>query len=301
MTRPPGSHRRHLGRELRHARDAAGLTQKQVAGVLKCKQAKVAKLEVELMEIRLEELETLMHIYRLPDVKREQLRAAHANSDKPRTTANLPKRSKAYVTLVDLEGEASEILSWHSERIPGPLQSEPYMLKQFNLNKQGGSSSVTWLVRERTARNSLFTTDPAPCYRVILSVSSLLRIPGGWDPKLALDQMEHLITLMNKYPQLDLRLLTLAANISAAVNDFTVLKFQESTPEYIHASDFAYIEHPGGGQIIPGTKPFLKSWDELLGAASSRTETLDLLTEWARQIYDQLVGRPSGQQRGITP
>jgi hypothetical protein len=268
--------------------------------MLKCEQAKVAKLEADLMEIRIEELDTLMHIYRLSDAKQDQLREAHANSDIPRTTANLPKRSKAYVTLVDLEGEASEILSWHSERIPGPLQSEPYMLKQFILNKQGGSSSVTRLVRERTARNSLFANEPAPCYRVILSVSSLQRIPGGWDLELALDQMEHLITLMNRYPQLDLRLLTLAANIPAAVSDFTVLKFQESTPDYIHASDFAYIEHPGGGQIILDTKPFLDSWDELVKAASSRTETLDLLTERAREIYDQLVHTPNGQQGGTT-
>ncbi|HEX4702609.1 MAG TPA: helix-turn-helix transcriptional regulator [Pseudonocardiaceae bacterium] len=294
MTRPPGSYRRHLGRELRHAREEAGLTQKDVAVVLKCEQAKVAKLEVELMEIRLEELEKLMRIYELAPAKRDQLREARANSDIPRATANLPKHSKAYVKLADLEGEASEILGWHSERIPGPLQSEPYMLKQFNLNKPGDNSYVTQLVRERTARNNLFTTDPAPCYRVILSVSSLQRIPGGLDPKLALEQMDHLIRLMKKYPQLDLRLLTLEANIPAAVSDFTVLKFRESTPSYIQASDFAYIEHPGGGQIINDTRPFLEKWDELLNAASSRTETLELLTEWSREVYDQLVKRATG-------
>lgn len=298
LTRSSGSYRRRLGRELRYAREAAKLTQKQVAVELKCQQAKIAKLEVDLVEIRLDELEELMRIYNLPAAKRAQLREAHANSDIPRATANLPKWPKAYTTLIDLEGEASEILSWHSERIPGPLQSEAYMLKQFILNKQGDSSFVTQLVRERTARNSLFTTDSAPCYRVILSVSSLERMPGGWDPELALDQLDHLVTLMTKYPQLDLRLLSLAANISAAPSDFTVLKFQESTPDYIHASDFAYVEYPGGGKIIDETEPFLKSWEELLKAASSRTETVDLLTERAREIYDQLIKRPTGQQGG---
>jgi transcriptional regulator with XRE-family HTH domain len=295
VARSSGSHRRHLGRELRHAREAARFTQKQVATWLKCEQAKVAKLEVDLVEIRLAELEKLMHLYRVSDAKKKQLLDAHANSDIPRATANLPKRPRAYTMLVDLEGEASEILSWHSERIPGPLQSEAYMLKQFNLNKRGDNSSVTQLVRERTARNSLFTTDPAPCYRVILSVSSLLRIPGGWDPKLALDQMQHLVTLMNKHPQLDLRLLTLAANISAAVSDFTILKFQESTPDYIHANDFAYIEFPGTGHTTNDTEPFLASWEELRTAAASRTETRDLLTKWANDVNEQLVRPPGGQ------
>jgi hypothetical protein len=252
------------------------------------------------MEIRLDELEKLMDFYKLPDAKRDQLRDAHKNADIPRATANLPKRSKAYLTMTDLEGEASEILSWHSERIPGPLQSEPYMLKQFNLNKPGDTSTATQLVRERTARNSLFTTDPAPCYQVILSVSSLQRIPGGWNPELALDQMQHLITLMQKYPQLDLRLLTLAANIPAVGGDFTVLKFQESTPDYIHANDFVYIEHQGGGEIKSDTKPFLEDWDRLRGAADTRAETLDLLTGWSRDAYDQLVKRPIDHQRGTT-
>jgi len=286
----------------------AGLTQKKVAFELKCEQAKVAKLEVELVEIRFDELETLMRLYDLPETKREQLREARANSDIPRATTNVPKRPKAYMTLVDLEGEASEILSWHSERIPGPLQSEAYMLKQFeayvlaqfDLDREAGRSLVTQLVRERAARNSLFTTDPAPCYRVILSVSSLRRIPGGWDLRLALDQLDHLVTLMGNHPRLDLRLLTPQANISAVPIDFTVLKFPEPTPDYIHASDFAYIEYPGDGQKIDKTEPFLESWDELLKAASSRTETLDLLTKWAQDINEQLVTRPSGQQRGIT-
>lgn len=293
MTRSPGSHRRHLGRELRHAREAAGFTQKQVASRLRCGQAKIAKLEVELAEIRRDELETLMHFYDLPEAKRTQLRQAHLNSDIPRATANLPKRSKAYQTLVDLEGEASEILSWHSERIPGPLQSEAYMLTQFNLNKPGNSSAVTQWLRERKARNSLFTTEPAPCYRVILSESSLLRIPGGSDRELALDELDHLVALMTNYPQLDLRLLTFDAKIAAAVSDFTVLKFRESTPNYIQATDFAYVEDPGGGQTYDDPRPFLAAWDELYGAAHSRATTLDLLTTRAREINAELVGQPS--------
>lgn len=258
--------------------------------MLKCGQAKVAKLEVELMEIRRDELDRLMDLYRLSAAKREQLLDAHVNSDIPRATANLPKRSKAYHTLVDLEGEASEILSWHSERIPGPLQAEPYVLKQFTLNKPGNSALVTQLVRERTARNSLLTGDSAPCYRVILSISSLFRMPGGSDNNLELEQMQHLIRLMDN-PRLDLRLLTADADICAAPADFTVLRFRESTSDYVQSNDFAYVEYPGGGQTIEDLKPFLEAWDELLAAALGRADTLDRLTTWADDSFQKLRRR----------
>jgi hypothetical protein len=258
-------------------------------------------MEVDLVEIDLRELERLMGAYRLSVAKQEQLREAHTNSDIPRARARLPKRSRAYQKLVDLEGEASEILSWHSERIPGPLQSEAYLLNQFRLDKPGDSEYVTQLERERTARNSLFTTDPAPCYQVVLSVSSLQRMPGGWDAKLALDQIQHLTGLMERYAQLDLRLLTVHAKIPAAVSDFTVLNFRESTPDYIQASSFAYVEYPGGGNTVDETTPFLEAWDELRTAAVSRTETFDLLTKWADEMNWQLVHEPGGEHGGITP
>jgi hypothetical protein len=269
-----------------------------VAAILKCEQAKIAKLENHVVEISLGDLETLMDIYRVPDPKRKQLCEAHANSDIPRATAGLPPRSEAYRQLVDLEGEASEILSWHSERLPGPLQSEKYMLKQFELDKSGDSSAVIWSMRERAARNRLFTTDPAPDYRVVLSVSSLLRMPGGWTPDLALDQVQHLAALVRKYPRLDLRILPWTADVPSAETDFTVLRFPESTPDYIHANDFTYIEHAAGGQIINETKLFVARWKTYCAAAVDRIDTLHLLTQMARDLNDRLVaGAHAGLDR----
>lgn len=301
MTRSPGSYRRHLGRELRHAREAANFTQKQAAALLKCEQGKIAKMEADLVEIDVQELDRLMQAYGLPEAKQAQLRDARLNSDIPRARARLPKPSRAFQKLVDLEGEASEILSWHSERIPGPLQSEAYMLKQFRVDRPGDREYVTQLERERTARIGLFKTDPAPCYQVVLSVSSLLRIPGGWNPELALDQIQHLVRLVETYSQLDLRLLTVDAKIAAAVSDFTVLRFRESTPDYIQASDFAYVEYPGGGDTTKEIKPFLEEWAELRKEAVSRDETFELLRTWADEMNKQLVSKPSGEQGGSTP
>lgn len=305
MTRSPGSYRRHLGRELRHARDAAGYKQKQVAAVLRCEQGKIAKIETELVEIDIDELEKLFELYQLPEQKRQQLREARANSDIPRALMGLPKHPKAYQTMVDLESEAAEILCCHIGRIPGPCQSEQYMLKQFSWNRSDDRPDdrayVTALVRERTARIGLFTVDPAPNYRVILCVSSLRRMPGGDNQGLALGQMQRLIELMKTYDQLDLRLLDWSADIPAVPTDFTVLRFRESTPDYIEATDFAYTEDSGGGHINHDIEPFLKDWAKLAKAALSREDTLAYLTDKARASRDQLVGPPTGDQRGSTP
>jgi transcriptional regulator with XRE-family HTH domain len=268
-----------LGRDLRTARLAKGLSQSQVAKRLKCGQAKINKIETTLVTIKLNELDMLIALYELPDGQARLLRelASEAFIDRP-------QRGKASVTwsaftaLSDGEISAEEMHCWHSERIPGPLQSQRYMLGLYR-SAPLSSAEVTTLVRQWKARAEVFA-ETGPRYRVILSESSLLRVPGGRSSGLAADQAEHLLKLCKQQPRLELQILTFDADVDFVDSDFEILRFADEKRE-----DFAYIEYPSG------SRPFKKSedlamfrahWDQLHQAALSPEDTVLFLEQFMR-------------------
>ncbi|HEV8560790.1 MAG TPA: helix-turn-helix transcriptional regulator [Actinophytocola sp.] len=268
--------RRRLGRELRKAREAAGLTQRAIGGVLGCGQAKINKIESTVAEIDPAELDLMLDAYRVSPGKADELRAL-AGESRRRGRAGPPPMTPEFAQLSDLEQNATELLSLHSERIPGPLQSELYMLRQFG-SQAFSTSDVVELVERRQARTTLFTVDNPPRYRAILSESSLLRMPGGRQPDLEVDQIEHLLTLVNAHAQLELRLLPFTATSAFVGTDFVLAQFDGEVP------DFAYVEYPGGGTLIKARKNLtvlLKHWNELYEAALGRDETIKFLDQMA--------------------
>src|SRR5699024_3393366 len=184
-------------------------------------------------------------------------------------------------TFTDLEPAAAEIMTWHGERIPGPLQSEHYMLKQFT---EFGASGVTSLVRNRLDRKSVFDQEQPPYYRFIISESALHRAPGGAAPAVMLDQMEHMVGLAEK-ERVYLHILPLHAPVAAVPNDFTIMRFPERT------RDFVYIEHAAGGLYLDDLKDFqifVDAWDRLRGSALERRDSREFLMKLAENYREQL-------------
>lgn len=269
MSRPT-ARRRQLGRALRKAREDAGLTQSAVAIELGCRQAKINKIESTLVGISMADLDRMIEIYRIPAAKAVELREL-ASLDQ----AYGPKRTvvsttwSAFEHLRDLEQDAHEILCWHGERIPKPLQSEYYLLKQHHPDTKTPADVVRAL-RQLEARARIFTLDDPPLYRVILSESSLRRMPGGYSPKLVVDQVEHLLDFINRYDQLRLQILKFEAPIPFVDTDFEILRFNGVEP------DFAYIEAAGGARTFERPDEinrFEEHWRELSASALSLTES----------------------------
>lgn len=280
MTQGPTGRRRQLGRELRKARKNKGLTQAGVAKQLGCGQAKINKIETTLVAISLDELNQMIRIYEIGAEKAADLIALasldHANGPR-RTSASVAW--SAFDQLHLLEQDAREILCLHSDRIPGPLQSEQYMLQQHHPDAKT-TPDVVQLLRERKARARIFTVDDPPRYRVILSESSLRRMPGGTAPRLVVDQIEHMLDLMHRHPQLELRILTFQAKIGFVDTDFQLLHFDGEEP------DFAYIESAGGARKFERPeeiKAFEDHWYDLHAAALDRTATVHFLEELVKE------------------
>jgi transcriptional regulator with XRE-family HTH domain len=270
--------RKQLGRLLRRAREAVQpkLTQQAVAERLRCGQAKINKIETTLVRIDPPDLEKLIQLYQVTPDEAAELRTLvelDQQGGPPRT--KYADTMTAFGTLSEVEPEAREIRCWHSERIPGPLQSEMYVLQQHGLSL-ADSSAITLVLREWTARSKVFTVPNPPSYRPILSESSFLRMPGGRNPQIVVDQADHLLRLMDAYDQLDLRILTFDADIRFVDSDFQHLMFAEDSRH----CEFIYIEYPGGSRKCKAAyelEQCREHWADLSAAALDAAASREFL------------------------
>jgi transcriptional regulator with XRE-family HTH domain len=281
------SRRKQLGNELRHARTAAKMTQQQVAEVLGCTQGKVNKIESGAVGVKLGDVRTMLDAFGVNGDESEALMnlARAAAGQRGHWSGYRSVVPHWFRTFTDLEPAAVEIMTWHGERIPGPLQSEHYMLKQFT---EFGATDITSLVRNRLDRKSVFDQPQPPYYRFILSEAALRRAPGGAAPAVMLDQLEHLMEL-DRRQRVYVHVLRFGARLAAVPNDFTIMRFPDRT------RDFVYIEHSAGGIYLDDQKDFqlfVDAWDRLRGAAMERQETREFIKELAESYRAEMANRP---------
>jgi transcriptional regulator with XRE-family HTH domain len=271
--------RRQLGRALRQARMAAGLTQAVVATSLGCTQGKINKMETTLVSVSSQDLERLIDVYKVSTEKAAELRemAALDQREGPFRTKD-SAATAAFTQLSDLEPDAAEILCWHSERIPGPLQSEQYMLAQHQPILD--NDQVVRVLRQRKARARIFGAEHGPRYRTVLSESALYRMRGSRSKRIQEDQVAHLLWLVDNYQSLELQILPFNADIPFVNTDFQFLRFAAS-----HLKDFTYIEFPGGSRKFSTADELIAfgaHWDQLSAAALSRDESREFLSGLAK-------------------
>jgi transcriptional regulator with XRE-family HTH domain len=273
------SRRRQLGNEIRRARLAAGMTQQEVADLLGCGQGKINKIEAGAVAVKQADLKQMLDAFGTSRTEVEMMtELARASGQRGQWSGYRSAVPHWFRTFTDLEPAASEILSWHGERIPGSLQSEHYMLKQFS---EARATDVTALVRNRSERRQVFDLKRPPYYRFILGEGALRRMPGGPNPSVGLDQVEHLLALEQSYARTFIHVLPFDARLSFVPNDFTIMRFSDTT------KDFVFIEHAAGGVYIDDEADFelfVDAWDRLRGAALERGETAEYLEKLAQEF-----------------
>lgn len=252
-----------------------------VARELGCGQAKINKIETTLVGISQPELATLIRLYHPSDDEAEELRRlAELDQQKGPARTKSSSSPSAYGELTELEPDAREIWCWHSERIPGTLQSQLYVLTLHELEFAADNAEVTRVLREWTARSKVFTVQNPPRYRVILSESSIRRMPGGGPATLLrVDQTGRLLHLMDIYEQVEVQILPFDAHINCVDSDFQYLTFDDSD----HC-DFVYIEHSAGARKIKGPQELSKfrhDWEKLSAAALDLEESRKFLKRFA--------------------
>jgi len=250
VTTQASRRRMQLGIELERERDRANMTQTRVGSALGCTQSKINKIEHGAVAVSAKDLATLLRIYDTSDERRQRimLLAAQATAG---PSAGAPA-NREYLKLLSLEREAAEVLAFHGLRFPNLLQSEHYLLTQYK--RAGELHDVNAILQARREREELFRLPQPPRCRVIIGLAAFYYMPGGRSPGLAVDQIEHLLSMSERYPDhLFFHLLPLHPDLPFVPHDHVILRFDDAT------QDRVYSEYGAGESRIYTGKEQVKS------------------------------------------
>src|SRR5258708_339677 len=174
--------RRRLAAELLRLREAAGLTQEEVAGRLEWDPSKLSRIENRQVGIIARDLRKLLDMYGVTDDDQRESYFAMAREGKQRAWWQsygdvIPSE---YGTLIGLETEAAEISSYEQELVPGRLQTEDYGRAVIRAFRQGDTAEeVARRVEVRIARQQVLIGDDPPRLWAVISEAVLRREVGG--------------------------------------------------------------------------------------------------------------------------
>jgi transcriptional regulator with XRE-family HTH domain len=221
----PTVRRRRLAAELRRLRgNRTGTT---VAKALSWSPAKVSRYELGQGAFPLEEIEKLLDYYGVAEPRRAQLLdlAAEANERAwwyDYSDALTPQ----YMDFIGLEAEASSVLVWHVEAVPGLLQTEAYARSIYDAHQEVVRLPPGVFERRtevRMARQQVLTMRTPPLdLSAVIDESVLLRKVGS--RKIMFEQLVHLADVA-QLPNVELRILPLERDSSLMADSFVVFGF----------------------------------------------------------------------------
>jgi transcriptional regulator with XRE-family HTH domain len=209
----PAVARRRLRLALRAIREAASLTQGDVARELKWSLSKVNRFELGEVAISNTDLEALLRLFNVADSARVQELSRQGDIARIRRWWWHDSRFRTEVTagtieLMQYAGDAKTLYAFHSVLIPGLVQNPAYSAKILELLP--GIADETKKVRlEFRARLSehVFNRPNPPKCMIVIDESVILREVGG--PRVMLDQLESLLAA-SREAKVEIRVLPLA-------------------------------------------------------------------------------------------
>lgn len=124
--RSPGARAKGIGASLRRLREAAGKSQREAADAVAWDKSRLSRIETGQQNPTVEDVATLLAIYRVTGDERDQLLEAVRSVDEPGWWEKTTGVTKESAALADYESEATELISWAPSLIPGLAQTMDY-------------------------------------------------------------------------------------------------------------------------------------------------------------------------------
>lgn len=242
----PAVARHRLRLALRAAREAKGLTQRQVAKALDWSMAKVNRIEAGEVNVSVTDLQALLRLFEVadPDVIAEL--TEHARTARQRGWWDEPEYREhltpAHLQSIQFQMVATDIRSFLPTLIPGPLQTHRYASAivgalRDTLSEQDQQVVLDARMRQR---HQLLNREDPPTYLVILDESVLLREVGG--PGVMSEQLYDLLGNV-RAGRVTVRIIPLTnATVAAAYGLFTIFTSEDE--------DALYLETHRGDEIV---------------------------------------------------
>ncbi|EST33734.1 helix-turn-helix domain-containing protein [Streptomyces roseochromogenus] len=253
--------RERYGEELRRRREAAGLTQEQLAQRALMSRTHIAHIEAGR---------------RRPDVKdaRRLDRALGTDGFFERFLPALDGKKVAehFKEALEFEGKATVIKEYAPSLVPGLLQTKWYAYEVLSTGyPRQSDEDRDKLVATRLERSSILGNFRAPEVCYLLDEAVLRRVVGG--PVVMCEQLRHIAELGTSR-RIRVHVLPYSVGAHALQEGFLSLMWFEDMPP------IAYAEGVNSGRILElpsAVRECQELYDQALGDALSHRKSLDLL------------------------
>jgi transcriptional regulator with XRE-family HTH domain len=266
--------RRRLRFALRRAREAADLTQEQVATAMDWSLSKLIRIEAGQVSISTNDLKALITLYRLDDPKETSglLELARVSRQRPWWSGYKDILSPQFSAYIGLEAEASLIRYFHTLLAPGLLQTAAYMqaIVKATAPSDPSSDELDAIVQLRLTRQSeVLGRSDAPEILAVLDEAVVRRQVGS--PQTMRDQLLHLVECAER-PNLTIKILPFSVGAYPVMSGpFVILEFptEEDSPAILLENNFSGDVLKGPDDVELYKRAFDKIWDLALSARES--------------------------------
>lgn len=236
--------RRLLGRELKRAREAAGLSVRSLAPLAKLQPGTISKIENGRQAILPRSVLLIGSACALPDAEVQRLVTIAEQEERDTWWSRygdtaVPSWFRDYV---DLESDADRIETYSAELVDGLLQTPAYAEAVARVTEpEFTEDQMKAAVELREARQDRLMSNEGPQVHVVLG-EAVLRRPFG-SPAVMREQLRHLADV-GTHDRITIQVLPFEAGGHPAVKgSFTVLKFGPD----LHDVDSVYLENENDG------------------------------------------------------
>jgi transcriptional regulator with XRE-family HTH domain len=236
-----------VGAQLRRLREERGLTRTEAGETIRASESKLSRMELGRVGFKERDVRDLLTLYGVHDEEERAALVARVRE------ANEPSWWQPYSDVtpnwfqryLGLEATASLIRTYEVAFVPGLLQTEEYARAVVRLSHgTARHEEIERRVQLRLERQQVLTRPDPPKLWAVVDEAALRRPVGG--ARVMRDQLEALIAIVAKAPNVKLQVVPLAAGgYAAAGSPFTILRFpQDGMP------DIVYIEQLAGALYL---------------------------------------------------
>jgi transcriptional regulator with XRE-family HTH domain len=269
--------RQEVGRRIRLARHAAGLTIVVAAERLEITRSALGRFENGIGTVTVHLLRSMMDVYdqRMDDVL-DMIRQA-------RQSGWWKRYGISDKDFVALETAASRISVYEVNLVPGLLQTAEYTRALFNSGRERRRED--WIANQlevRLIRQERLTDEEHPLHLDAVVHETALRTPAA-RPEVMLGQLRHL-TLINELPTVSLRVLpTSIFTFEATYGGFNILDFSlPGQPSMCHALHALGDERQDKSEFV---EPARLRFNHLRSLALTPDESVTLTERVADELW----------------
>jgi transcriptional regulator with XRE-family HTH domain len=238
--------RRRLRNELRRAREARHLTQREVAEAMDWSLSKLIRIETGQVSIGTNDLKALLAYYGITDDVRlnELIDTARASRQRSWWNSYRDVAPPEYLALIGFESSAEYIRTFEPILVPGLLQTQDYAHTVTSVLELGKTSrDISRLVKLRLERQDRVLRNDNTRMIFILDQAVIRRVVGS--PQIMREQLDHLL-MLDKQPNVTVLVMPFDAGLHRlSITPMVHFGFAGADDE-----DVLYLEAPLEQSII---------------------------------------------------